>query len=277
MVGCVGCPAVSYQRTEIQARDAFQKGYKGEQVLVLVDGGPGCGKTKATNTLAQALELVGITAAYTGSTGTAATNYPGGFTLHGMMGFGFDTRVGVGFRKFYTKDTTRRKIKKRLGNNQAKKILLVIDEISALSYSIQFASTLGWSVVRRGLGKRHTSRFVNSRISVHLSPPILGAFRVSSILVCRGFCIYEDRDGTSSYFQLDRTLRRRECGFGRGFRSETSGRERFKPGTNPRQSAYIQATTYRLEGGQTTACSKVVCYVQEIRNDQKSSTRRIID
>lgn len=156
-------------------------------MLVLVDGGPGCGKTKATNTLAQALELVGVTAAYTGSTGTAATNYPGGFTLHGMMGFGFDTRAGVGFRKFYTKDTTRRKVKKRLGNNQAKKILLVIDEISALSYSVQFASTLGWSVVRRGLGRRHTSRFVNSRMSVHSSPPILGAFRVSSILVCRGF------------------------------------------------------------------------------------------
>ena len=44
----------------------------------MVDGGPGTGKTRACNKLTEVLELLHIKAAYTGSTGTAATNYVGG-------------------------------------------------------------------------------------------------------------------------------------------------------------------------------------------------------
>ncbi len=149
LVGCVGRPAVSYQRTEIQACEAFDKARRGQQVLVLVDGGPGCGKTKVTNSLAQALELQGITPAYTGSTSMAAMNYPTVFILHQMMGFGGDTRAWSDnfVRRVYSNNKKRREVKARLGNDVAKKVLLVIDEISSLTYCVQFASTLWRSVV----------------------------------------------------------------------------------------------------------------------------------
>ena len=103
---------------------------------MLVDGGPGTGKTRACNKLTEALELLHIKAAYTGSTGTAATNYVGGHTLHGMMSFGRDLQDSDSFQKKFQSLKTRREVLKRLGDGRASKVVLVIDEISALPYSV---------------------------------------------------------------------------------------------------------------------------------------------
>jgi hypothetical protein len=77
-----------------------------------------------------------MTTAYTGSTGTAATNYVGGYTLHNMMGLGINMPSGQGVKKRYTAVSTRREVMKRLGGQIAGKIVLVIDEISALIYDV---------------------------------------------------------------------------------------------------------------------------------------------
>ena len=103
---------------------------------MLVDGGPGTGKTRATNTLAEALKLLHIKPAYTGSTGTAATNYVGGHTLHGMMDFGRDLAKGEWFQKKFRSAKTRREVIEKLGDINPSKVVLVIDEISALPFGV---------------------------------------------------------------------------------------------------------------------------------------------
>ena len=102
----------------------------------MVDGGPGTGKTRACNKLTEVLELLHIKAAYTGSTGTAATNYVGGHTLHGMMGFGRDLEESDSFQKKFQSAKTRREVMERLGDAKPSKVVLMIDEISALPYSV---------------------------------------------------------------------------------------------------------------------------------------------
>ena len=103
---------------------------------MLVDGGTGTGKTRATNKLTEALELLHIKPAYTGSTGTAVTNYVGGHTLHGMMSFGRDLEESDSFQKKFQSAKTRREVMERLGDANSSNVVLVIDEISALPYSI---------------------------------------------------------------------------------------------------------------------------------------------
>ena len=117
-------------------RETFALAAKPKQFFVLVDGGPGTGKTKTTGRLAEALDILGLTTAYTGSTGTAATNYVGGQTLHSMMGLGITMPRGKKLKKLYTNATTRRDVMKRLGGAHPEKIVLVIDEISALVYDV---------------------------------------------------------------------------------------------------------------------------------------------
>ena len=60
-------------------RETFALAKIPEQFFVLVDGGPGTGKTKTTARLAEALKLLDMTTAYTGSTGTVATNFRADF------------------------------------------------------------------------------------------------------------------------------------------------------------------------------------------------------
>ena len=117
-------------------RETFALASKPQQFLILVDGGPGTGKTKTTTRLAEALNLLNMTTAYTGSTGTAATNYKNGYTLHSMMGFGRKMCSSKALKKKYANVTTRTAIMKRLGGSQPGKIVLVIDEISGLKFDV---------------------------------------------------------------------------------------------------------------------------------------------
>ena len=124
---------------EVQARvvrETYALAARGEQFFILVDGGPGTGKTKTTSRLAEALSILDMTTAYTGSTGTAATNYVGGYTLHNMMGLSITMPSGQGVKKMYTAVDRRKEIMKRLGGQTPGKIVLVIDEISALIYDV---------------------------------------------------------------------------------------------------------------------------------------------
>ena len=56
-------------------RETYEVADEKRQFLILIDGGPGTGKTKTTTRLAEALGLLDMTTAYTGSTGVAASNY----------------------------------------------------------------------------------------------------------------------------------------------------------------------------------------------------------
>ena len=117
-------------------RETFALAMEPKQFLILVDGGPGTGKTRTTARLAEALSMLGMTTAYTGSTGTAATNYVGGLTLHSMMGLGRKMPSGKNLASKYNNYSTKRDVKKRLGGSQPGKIVLVIDEISAITYDV---------------------------------------------------------------------------------------------------------------------------------------------
>ncbi len=117
-------------------RDAFALAKSAKQFLMLVDGGPGTGKTETTNRLTKALKLLDMTTAYTGSTGTAATNYVNGHTLHNMMGFGLTMLRGKALASKYNHYVTREETMRRLGGGNPRKIVLVIDEISALTYDV---------------------------------------------------------------------------------------------------------------------------------------------
>ena len=124
---------------EMQARvvrETFALAAEAKQFFIMVDGGPGTGKTKTTNRLAEALGILDMTTAYTGSTGTAATNYVGGYTLHNMMSLGITMPIGQTVKKRYSTTSMRHDIMKRLGGQTAGKIVLVIDEISGLTYDV---------------------------------------------------------------------------------------------------------------------------------------------
>ena len=53
-----------------------------------------------------------------------------------MMGFGRDLAESDSFQKKFQSPKTRREVLKRLGDARASKVVLVIDEISALPYGV---------------------------------------------------------------------------------------------------------------------------------------------
>ena len=65
------------QERVVRETFAVSLGDSKKQFLIMLDGGPGTGKTKTTNRLAEAIDVLCMKTAYSGSTGTAATNYKG--------------------------------------------------------------------------------------------------------------------------------------------------------------------------------------------------------
>ena len=108
-------------------RETFAQASKAKQFFILVDGGPGTGNTKTTGRLAEALDILDLKTAYTGSTGTAATNYVGGHTLHSIMCFPIEVPRGEKLKLKYTHVTTRHEVMKKLGGTHPGKNVLVID------------------------------------------------------------------------------------------------------------------------------------------------------
>ena len=71
--------------------DTLDKANANEQVLMLIHGKWGTGKTRTTNAILEGLKRIGIYAKCTDSTGVAATNYTGGMTSHSLFGLGTST------------------------------------------------------------------------------------------------------------------------------------------------------------------------------------------
>ncbi len=98
-----------------------------KQVLALIHGKWGSGKTRTTNAILAGLERIGIYAKCTGSTGVATTNYVGGMTSHKLFGIGFTTP-----RFIETMTPSMKKLVNRLG----RATFLVCDEISMYSTTL---------------------------------------------------------------------------------------------------------------------------------------------
>ena len=103
---------------------ALNKANENEQVLMLIHGKWGTGKTRTTNAILDGLKRIGIYAKCTGSTGVAATNYAGGMTSHALLGVSQATPAIIDRLTDHMK-----KVVNRLG----KATFLVCDEVSMYS------------------------------------------------------------------------------------------------------------------------------------------------
>jgi hypothetical protein len=102
----------------------MDKANNNEQVLMLIHGKWGTGKTRTTNAILDGLKRIGIHAKCTGPTGVAATNYAGGMTSHALFGIGRTTPTLIERLTDHMK-----KVVNRLG----KATFLVCDEVSMYS------------------------------------------------------------------------------------------------------------------------------------------------
>jgi hypothetical protein len=101
--------------------DTLDKANANEQVLMLIHGKWGTGKTRTTNAILDGLKRIGIYSKCTGSTGVAATNYTGGMTSHSLFGLNASTPTFIERLTEHMK-----KIVNRLG----KATFIVCDEVS---------------------------------------------------------------------------------------------------------------------------------------------------
>ena len=59
-----------------RVRETFATASENKQFLILIDGGPGTGKTKTTNRLAEALKLLDMKTSNTGLTSRVPLQFP---------------------------------------------------------------------------------------------------------------------------------------------------------------------------------------------------------
>ena len=102
---------------------------EGKQALILLNGGPGSGKTFGTKKLMKALRLFQIQTVCTGTTGTAALSFEGGMTLHHLVKIGITPLPPKSVHAIYSRKGPKSRRGKVLDNLNGAGAL-VIDEIS---------------------------------------------------------------------------------------------------------------------------------------------------
>ena len=102
---------------------------EGKQALILLNGGPGYGKTFETKKLMKALRLFQVQTVCTGTTGTAALSFPGGMTLHHLVKMGIQPIPRRYIHGIYSRKGPKSRRQKVLNNLNGAEAL-TIDEIS---------------------------------------------------------------------------------------------------------------------------------------------------